>query len=98
MSIIPLHSAPIRSEEVREFVRGRIEFPLTDEQWLVIDAAMGKYWNHRIKGSWISNEDLAGIIFRHCEHEKMLISWERVLKITNQIWAYLEMKGRLVNH
>ena len=94
---IPLHSAPLQSEEVREFVRGRIEFPLTDEQWLVIDAAMGEYWNHRIKGSWIGNEDLAGFIFRHCEHKKMLISWERVLKITNQIWAYLEMKGRLID-
>lgn len=98
MPTIPLHSAPIRSEIVREFVRERIDFMLTDEQWLVIDAAMGEYWNHRIKGSWIGNEDVAGFIFRHCEHEKMLISWERVLKITNQIWAYLEMKGRLVDH
>lgn len=98
MPTIPLNSAPIRSEDVREFVRGRIEFPMTDEQWLVIDVAMGEYWNHRIKGSWIGNEDVAGFIFRQCEQEKMLISWDRILKITNQIWAYLEMKGRLVDH
>lgn len=97
MPNIPLHSAPIRSEEVREFVRERIDFRLTDPQWQVIDVAMGKYWNNRKKGSWIGNEDLAGFIFRHCEQEKMLISWERILKITNQIWVYLEMKGRLID-
>ena len=95
MSTILLNSAPIRSIDVREFVRERIEFQLTDQQWLVIDVAMGKYWNNRKKGSWIGNEDNAGFIFRHCEHEKMLISWERVLQITNQIWIYLEMKGNI---
>ncbi len=95
--VIELHSAPIRSEDVRKFVRERIDFPMTDEQWLVIDVAMGKYWNNRKKGSWIGNENMAGFIFRHCEEEKMLISWERVLKIANQIWKYLEMKGRLVD-
>lgn len=95
-NVIKLHSAPIRSEDVREFVRERIDFPLTDEQWLVIDVAMGNYWNNRKIGSWIGNEDMAGFIFRYCEEEKMLISWERILKITNQIWAYLEMKGRLI--
>jgi len=92
-----LNSASIRSEDVREFVRERIDFPLTDPQWLVIDAAIGNYWNNRKIGSWIGNEDMAGFIFRHCEQEKMLISWERVLDITNQIWVYLEMKGRLVD-
>lgn len=94
---IPLHSAPIRSEDVREFVRERIDFPLTDKQWLVIDVAMGNYWNNRKIGSWICNEDMAGFIFRHCEQEKMLISWERLLKITDNIWEYLEMKGRLTD-
>ena len=95
--VIDLHSAPIQSEDVRAFVREQIDFPMTDQQWLVIDVAMGKYWNNRKKGSWIGNEDMAGFIFRHCEQEKMLISWERVLKITNQIWTYLEMKGRLID-
>ena len=95
--VIDLHSAPIRSEDVREFVRERIDFQMTDEQWLVIDVAMGEYWNNRNKGSWIGNEDNAGFIFRHCEQEKVLISWERVLQITNQIWGYLEMKGRLID-
>ena len=97
MDAIPLNSAPIRSEDVREFVRQRIDFPLTYDQWLVIDVAMGEYWNHRKKGSWICNEDIAGSIYRYCQKERMLISWERTLKITNQIWAYLEGKGRLVN-
>ena len=96
MPIIPFNSAPIQSEDVREFVRERIDFPMTDKQWLVIDVAMGNYWNNRKIGSWIGNEDMAGFIFRHCKQEKMLISWERVLKITDQIWEYLEMKGRLV--
>ena len=97
MSTIPLNSAPIRSEDVREYVRQRIDFPLTDDQWLVIDVAMGQYWNNRIKGSWICNEDIAGIIYRFCEKERMLISWERTLKITNQIWNYLDDKGRFVD-
>lgn len=97
MAIIPIHSFPIQSEDVREFVRERIDFPLTDEQWLVIDVAMDEYWNNRVKGSWIGNEDNAGFIFRHCEKEMMLISWERILKITNRIWEYLEMKGRLID-
>lgn len=95
--VIALHSSTIRSEDVREFVRELIDFPMTDEQWLVIDVAMGKYWNNRKIGSWIGNEDMAGFIFRHCEEKKMLISWERILKITNQIWVYLEMKGRLID-
>ena len=97
MTIIALNTAPIQSEAVRNFVREQIDFPLTDEQWLVIDVAMGNYWNNRKIGSWICNEDMAGFIFRYCEHEKMLISWERVLKITNQIWIFLEMKGRLID-
>ena len=96
MPTIPLNSAPIQSENVREFVRERIDFPMTDQQWLVIDVAMSQYWNNRKIGSWIGNEDMAGFIFRHCEQEKMLISWERVLEIANQIWIYLEMKGRLI--
>lgn len=95
--IIELHSTPIISEKVREFVRQSIDFLLTNEQWLVIDVAMGKYWNNRVPGTWICNEDIAGFIFRHCEQEKMLISWERVLKITNGIWEYLEQKGRLID-
>lgn len=94
---ITLHSAPIRSEDVRDFVREQIDFPLTDEQWEVIDVAMGNYWNNRKIGSWICNEDMAGFIFRYCEQEKTLISWKRILKITNQIWTYLEMKGRLID-
>lgn len=94
---IHVDSDPIRSENVREYVRKRIDFPLTNKQWLVIDVAMGNFWNNRKKGSWICNEDIAGSIFRYCEKEKMLISWERTLKITNQIWAYLEGKGRLVD-
>lgn len=97
MNTIPLNSAPIRSEDVREFVRKRIDFPITNDQWLVIDVAMGEYWNHRKKGSWICNEDIAGSIYRYCQKERMLIPWERTLKITNQIWAYLEGKGRLVD-
>lgn len=96
-NIVSLHNAPIQSKEVRAFVRDRIDFPLTDKQWLVIDVAMGKYWNNRIPGTWICNEDMAAFIFRYCENEKLLISWERILKITNQIWQYLEMKGRLVD-
>lgn len=95
--VIELNSAPIVSEEVREFVRERIDFPLTDFQWQVIDAAMGKYWNNRVPGAWICSEDLAGIIFRHCEAKKILISWERILTITNQIWEYLILKGRLTD-
>ena len=94
---IELHSASIISEQVLEFVRERIDFELTDKQWLVIDLAMGTYWNHRTPGKWICNEDIAGFIFRHCEKEKMLISWERSLKITNKIWEYLIMKRRLVD-
>lgn len=96
--VVELNSAPIQSEDVRKFVRERIDFQLTDEQWLVIDVAMGKYWNNRVKGSWIGNEDNAGFIFRHCEKEKMLISWERVLEITDQIWEYLKMKIRLLDN
>lgn len=95
--VISLNADPIRSEKVREFLRQSIDFLLTNEQWLVIDVAMGKYWNNRVPGIWICNEDIAGFIFRHCEHEKMLISWERVLKITNGIWEYLEINGRLID-
>ncbi len=62
---ITLHSVPIRSEDVRDFVRERIDFPLPEEQWEVIDVEMGNYWNNRKKGSWICNEDIAGFIFRH---------------------------------
>ena len=94
--IINLSAEPIRSEKVREYVRKRIDFTFTDEQWLVIDVSMGNYWNNRIKGKWVCNEDIAGIIFKYCEDQKMLISWERILTITNQIWKYLEIKGRLV--
>lgn len=95
--VIDLNSAPILSEEVREFVRNGVKFDFTDQQWIVIDSAMGNYWNNRKKGSWICNEDVAAIIFKHCEDQKMLISWERILKITNQIWRYLEIKGRLID-
>ena len=95
--VIELKSDPINSEEVREFVRERINFQITDKQWLIIDSAMGKYWNNRVPGTWICNEDLAGIIFRHCEAKKILISWERILAITNQIWEYLILKGRLLD-
>jgi hypothetical protein len=80
MDTIPLNSDPILSENVREFVRNRINFPLTNDQWAAIDVAMGQYWNNRKKGSWICNEDIAGSIFRYCEKEKLLISWERKLK------------------
>lgn len=97
VKVVELHCAPIISEQVRVFVRERIDFPLTNQQWLVIDVAMGKYWNNRVPGTWICNEDIGGCIYRHCEQEKMLISWERVLKITDGIWEYLELKGRLVN-
>ena len=97
MKTVPLNSAPIRSEDVREFVRNRIDFPLSNDQWLVIDVAMGEYWNLRKKGSWICNEDIASSIFNYCEKQRMLISWEHTLKITNQIWSYLEEKGRLVD-
>lgn len=96
--VVELHSAPIISEEVREFVREHIDFQLTNKHWLLIDKAMAKYWNNRVPGTWICNEDIAGFIFRHCEHEKMLISWERVLQITNQIWEYLISKGRLIDN
>ena len=94
--VIELNSAPIISEDVCEFVRDRIDFPLTDIQWRAIDAAMGNYWNNRVPGTWICNEDLAGIIFRCCEAKKILISWERILTITNQIWEYLILKRRLI--
>ena len=40
---VALHTAPIVSENVREFVRESIDFPLPDIQWLVIDAAMAKF-------------------------------------------------------
>lgn len=94
--IIELRSAPIISEQVREFVRERIDFQLTNSQWLVIDKAMEKYWNNRIPGTWICNEDIAGFIFRNCEKEKMLIEWDRVHQITSHIWEYLILKGRLI--
>ncbi len=96
--VIFLNSAPMRSEDVREFARKRIDFPMTDQKWQVIDVAMGKYWNNRKIGSWISNEDMAGAIFKHCEREKMFILREQILKISNKIWVYLEMKGRLIYH
>ena len=96
--VIELNSVPIISEQVREFVRERIDFQFTNEQWLVIDKAMAKFWNNRVPGTWICLEDLAGIIFRYYEHEKMLIEWERVLQITSQIWVYLISKGRLTDN
>jgi hypothetical protein len=98
MKTISLNYAPIQSEIVREFVRKRIDFPLTNDQWLVIDVAMGQYWNNRKKGAWICNGDNALFIFDHCCRQKLLISYERVLKITCQIWFYLEMKGRLLEN
>ena len=97
VKVVELHSAPIISEQVREFVRERIDFPLTNRQWLVIDVAMGKFWNNRVSGTWICIEDVAGCIYRHCGEAKMLISWERILKISEGIWEYLELKGRLVD-
>jgi hypothetical protein len=95
--IIQLHSAPIISEQVREFVRERIDFQLTDTQWLVIDKAMAEYWNMREPGTWICNEDMAAIIFLRCDKARLLISWDRILQITNQIWEYLVLKGRLTD-
>lgn len=97
-NVIELHSVPIISEQVHDFVRERIDFQLTNEQWLAIDKAMAKFWNNRVPGTWICNEDLACIIFMHCEYEKMLIEWERVLQITNQIWEFLILKGRLKDY
>lgn len=97
VKVIELHSAPIISEQVREFVRERIDFPLTNRQWLVIDVAMGKFWNNSVPGTWICNEDIAACIYRHCGEAKMLISWERILKISDGICEYLELKGLLVD-
>lgn len=94
---INLNSNPIVSEQVFTYVSERIDFTLTFEQWKIIDVAMGEYWNNRIKGSWICNEDNAAVIFKLCQASKMLISYERVLRITNLIWEYLESKGRLLD-
>ena len=95
--IIPLNSAPIQSKNVREFVRKRIDFPLTNDQWLVIDQAMAKYWNNRVKGTWICNKDNAKVIFDYCIEQKVLISYDRILQITDKIWEYLEIMGRLTD-
>lgn len=98
MKTLPLNSNPIQSEVVREFVRKRIDFPLTNDQWKVIDGAIGKYWNNRKKGTWICEGDNATFIFEHCCRQRLLISYQRGLKITCQIWVYLEMKGRLLEN
>lgn len=39
------------------------------------------------------------IYFQICQNnqKRMLISWERTLKITDQIWTYLDDKGRQVD-
>lgn len=97
MNQIRLNTNPIESEKVFDFVCSKLDFRLTFEQWTVIDIAMGEYWNNRKVGSWICNEDNAAIIFKHCKASKMLISYERVLRITDLIWRYLESKGRLID-
>lgn len=97
MKVISINTNPIESEKVFKFVKTKIAFDLTFDQWKVIDEAMGEYWNNRNVGSWICNEDNADVIFKYCTKSKMLISYERVLKITNLIWEYLECKGRLLN-
>ena len=97
MNTINLNSNPIESQDVYRFVCSKLDFELTFTQWKIIDIAMCEYWNNRTPGTWISNEDIAAVIFKHCKNSKMLISYERVLAITNLIWEYLEDKGRLTD-
>lgn len=97
MKLINLNSNPIISEDVFDFVNAKLDFELTFDQWKVIDVAMGEYWNNRKIGSWICNEDNAEVIFKHCKASKLLISYERVLRITDLIWEYLESKGRFAD-
>lgn len=97
MRSIPLNSNPIVSESVYEYVCSKLSFPLTIDQWRVIDVAMGAYWNNRVIGAIICSEDNARYIYKHCMKQKVIISFERVLEITDLIWEYLENKGRLTD-
>lgn len=95
MKSIPLNSNPIVSEQVFEYVSSKLSFPLTFEQWRIIDVAMAEYWNNRVIGAIICNDDNAAFIHKHCRKNTLLIPYDHVLEITTLIWEYLESKRRL---
>ena len=97
-NVIPMNSQPIDSENVYDYVRSHLKFPITDEQWDVIDAAMDHYWNSHHPGATISSEENAAIIYDHCVKERMLISYDRIIEITNVIWEYLVENGFLIKY
>jgi hypothetical protein len=93
--IIYMDSEPIDSLLVYEMVKEILDFPITDEQWIVIDKAMETYWNSHLPGTIISNEDNASEIYENCIRERILISYDRIFKITEAIWESLEILGYL---
>jgi hypothetical protein len=93
--IIYMDSEPIDSLLVYEMVKEILDFPITDEQWIVIDKAMENYWNRHLPGTIISNEDNASEIYEHCIRERILISYDRIVIITEAIWDSLEILGYL---
>lgn len=91
--IIFMDSEPIDSFLILEVVREEIDFPLTDDQWHIIDEAMEIFWNRHRPGSFVFCEENAEEIYAYCIEKRILISYDRILKITEIIWDCLDLMG-----
>lgn len=83
-------STDINSEELYEYLKESLEYPLTPEVYEIFDEAMEKIWNEMEVEDWITTEILEFKLSYACVVAKTLVPEEVVGEIVDLVIHWLK--------
>ena len=81
----------INGSLVRDYVLENVDFPITDEYWIIIDHAFSTIWNKKVGiGGYFYWDEFSLWIYEELQQKKVLIEYERVDRIANLMLSYIK--------
>ena len=92
------YSKPISEELMKDHIFNTIDFPLSDDQWKLINDNFSEYWNNKIGiGGYFYWDEVFLYIYNQIQKSKHLIARERVYYIVELILSKIEKDGGFMN-
>lgn len=88
------YSKKISSDEMQEYIFESIDFPLSIDQWRLIDSSFAEFWNNKVGiGGYFYHDEIAPFIFERIVESKCLIPREWIEVIVRLMLLKIEQDG-----